>query len=199
MAAAPVEPGDESPFAAERAIVASARPVRRAEFFTGRALARRALAELGVAPRPILRSERGAPRWPAGTIGSIAHSAGWCAVVVAPGGSARGLGLDLEALDAPIDDAMRRRIATAAELEAAAGAAGGLDPAVLLFSAKEAVFKAVHPIDGTWLEHHDLWVTLAGSSFATQSRVPLPTGVTGRFALAGPMVVAGVVAGVVAA
>ncbi|WP_374216235.1 4'-phosphopantetheinyl transferase, partial [Frankia sp. R82] len=64
---------DAELLAGEHEYVARAVPSRRAEFVTGRACARLALARLGVAPRPILRGPRGEPTWPRGIVGSITH------------------------------------------------------------------------------------------------------------------------------
>jgi 4'-phosphopantetheinyl transferase EntD len=99
----------------ELALVAAAVPRRRAEFGTGRACARRALAALGVTPCPLLRDRDGAPIWPAGVVGSITHTDGYCAVVVARSQDARSVGLDAER-DVSLDPALVPKICTPAEL-----------------------------------------------------------------------------------
>lgn len=83
-------------YAEERALVEDAVAKRRREFATGRVLARRAMAALGIAPAPILRDPQGAPVWSDGYVGSISHSAGLAAVVVARSEVVRGLGVDVE-------------------------------------------------------------------------------------------------------
>jgi 4'-phosphopantetheinyl transferase EntD len=39
----------------------------------------------------------------------------------------------------------------------------------LLFAAKEAVYKAVHPLDSVFLEFHDIEVDLAGGRATTRT------------------------------
>ncbi|MBX6384282.1 MAG: 4'-phosphopantetheinyl transferase, partial [Microbispora sp.] len=80
----------------ERPFIAQAVDRRRREFVTGRHCARLALARIGVPPGPIPRGERGAPVWPAGTVGSITHCSGYRAAAVAPAHLARAIGIDAE-------------------------------------------------------------------------------------------------------
>ncbi|KAF1055092.1 MAG: Enterobactin synthase component D [Stenotrophomonas maltophilia] len=119
---------------------------RRAEYLAGRLCARAALQQLnGRAECPTLGADR-APQWPAGTCGSITHSDGWAAAIVARQSDWQGLGLDAETL---LDDARAERlqgeILTPAESQR-------LDPAqralcvTLTFSLKEALFKALYPL-----------------------------------------------------
>lgn len=90
-----------------------------------------------------------APIWPGDVCGSITHSTGWAAAVVAHKQQWRGLGLDTENLLSH-DRASRLagEILTAAEL--ADMAAGPQDQVALrvtlTFSIKEALFKALYPI-----------------------------------------------------
>ena len=70
-------------FPEEQAVIANAVDKRRLEFTTARACARVALGKLGLPPVPIVPGPRGAPRWPAGVVGSITHCAGYRACAVA--------------------------------------------------------------------------------------------------------------------
>ena len=71
------DPPGIAPMAGEEAIIARAVDKRRREFITARDCARKAMAQLGVEPAPILRSptgspqEKAAPIWPRGIVGSI--------------------------------------------------------------------------------------------------------------------------------
>ncbi len=47
-------------------------------------------------PAPILPGQRGAPRWPAGVVGSMTHCAGYRAAVVARADEVTSLGVDAE-------------------------------------------------------------------------------------------------------
>lgn len=123
---------------------------RRREFATGRACARRALAALGApAHGPLPRDERGAPVWPPGTLGSITHCTGYRAAVAARAGEATALGIDAERRPRPLSERASAVIATdweSSQLARLQREFVSLLPwSTLLFSAKEAVYKAWHP------------------------------------------------------
>ena len=63
--------------------MANAVPKRIQEFADGRLCARRALEEFGVTNFPIRMARDRQPVWPDSLIGSITHTAGLCAAVVA--------------------------------------------------------------------------------------------------------------------
>ncbi|MFJ4849662.1 4'-phosphopantetheinyl transferase [Streptomyces sp. NPDC088733] len=135
-------------FPAERQLVDGSVAGRQAEFGTGRACARRALAALGEPPAPILRDRFGAPGWPAGVVGSITHCDGFRAAAVARAEVIASLGIDAEP-DAAVPDGVLEAItATPAERELITALQADL-PEVswdrLLFSAKEAVYKTWYP------------------------------------------------------
>ena len=162
----------ESPFAEERALVARAVPERRRELAAGRRAARAAMAELGRAPEPIGRRPDRSPAWPAGLVGSITHTDGLVAAAVATrpglGGPGRvGLGLDAE-VDRPLPPGVAGRVVGADE-RTALGATATAD-GVVVFSAKEAVFKALNPMTGRWLEPGDVSVELVADDAARPAR-----------------------------
>lgn len=141
---------------AEQSLIAHAVDKRRQEFAAGRNCARQALAELGWPDFAVLWGRQREPVWPDGVLGSITHCPGYSAAVVARRadlGPIRGLGIDAEA-NAPLSDRVVERITTARERQALGdGLAAGL-PA-LIFSAKEAVYKAWYPVAGRWLGFQD--------------------------------------------
>ncbi len=138
-------------FEAERAAVAGAAPARVLEFAAGRHCAREALEALGVDPVAVARREDRQPAWPPGIVGSISHADGYCGAVVARDSTCRGLGFDVEAWGR-MRPALWRRIATPAEREWLGAQAGqGERWATLLFSAKEAFYKAQYPLSATFL------------------------------------------------
>jgi len=156
-------------FPAEEALVAGAAAKRRREFATGRHCARMALAELGVAPAPVLRGEMGAPRWPAGVVGSITHCAGYRAAAVARASDVLTTGVDAEP-DEDLPAGVLDLVALPGErerLRGLAAAAPGPCWDRLLFSAKESVYKAWFPLTGRWLGFHDADITIdaAGGTF----------------------------------
>ena len=132
---------------------------RLAEYITVRDCARQALASLGTPPAAILGDARGAPIWPDGIVGSMTHCRGYRAAAVARASDLTVLGIDAEPAE-PLPSGIARRISTDAEL---AGITG-LDPDVpwdrLLFSAKEAIYKAWYPLTRIGLGFHDVNIAL---------------------------------------
>ncbi|MGF6487037.1 enterobactin synthetase component D [Pseudomonas frederiksbergensis] len=122
---------------------------RQAEFLAGRVCARAALQQLeGLSFIPAIGEDR-APVWPAHITGSITHSTGRAAAIVANKAHWRGLGMDLEnLLDAERAERLAGEILTGPELQRmAVGAADQLAMLVTLtFSVKESLFKALYPI-----------------------------------------------------
>ncbi|MEV4013261.1 4'-phosphopantetheinyl transferase superfamily protein [Nonomuraea angiospora] len=153
------DPPDIMLFPEEEALVSGAADKRRREFRTSRHCARLALRRLGVAPSPILRGDRGAPAWPPGVVGSITHCTGYRAAAVAHG--ALSIGIDAEP-HLPMPKGVLERTATPVEA-AALDLLGIPDPGRLLFSAKEAIYKAWYPLTGHWLGFLDATVTFTTS------------------------------------
>jgi 4'-phosphopantetheinyl transferase EntD len=121
-----------------------------------RRVARELLSEFGYVDAALPKSASGAPIWPAGVVGSLAHDATVAIAAVARRDAIAALGIDIEPLEPlPFEIDV---VATARERRSLPG-----EPYAgrLLFAAKEAVYKAVHPLDGQRLEHHDVEVDLA--------------------------------------
>lgn len=154
----PIKPGDEQRLAAveaeglERAVLS----VRRASG-AGRDIARTLCGKLGVPIVGIPRSPRRYPIWPAGVTGSITHDAEFAAAVVAPADRFGGVGIDIEPA-VPLTPEIRSLVGQPDEWASFSNLAL-CDKA--LFSIKEAVFKAVYPRDGIFLDFHDVIVAFA--------------------------------------
>jgi 4'-phosphopantetheinyl transferase EntD len=139
--------------------------VRRASG-AARIVAKTLLAEFGVSAGVELpRSASRAPIWPPGFVGSLAHDAEYAAAAVARSTSLRGVGIDIEPA-LPLPEELLEMIATHSERKQING---DLILARLLFCMKEAVYKATHPIDGVFLGHHDVEVSLQSSVALTSS------------------------------
>src|SRR5216683_504111 len=109
------EPGDpELLLPAETVYVERAVPKRVQEFAAGRLCARRALAEFGIVDFPIKVADDRQPIWPDSMVGSITHTAGYGAAVVAERQSAAALGLDSEVVG-DVNAEVWRRICVPAE------------------------------------------------------------------------------------
>lgn len=145
-------------FGAEREVVARAVEKRRREFITGRGLARDALGRLGVPAGPIGSGSAGEPLWPQGVVGSITHCDGFRACAVARSTHALAIGIDVEP-DLPLPTGVVEDVVHGRE-RALLGRDLGVDPGRLLFSAKEAVYKAWFPLTGRWLGFEDAEVSV---------------------------------------
>jgi len=174
-------------FPEEEALVLRAVEKRRREFAQGRACARRALAELGIAPAPLLAGEMREPLWSPGIVGSITHDRLLCAAVAARSGAFTGVGIDVEP-DEPLEENVAARIWSPEE--AAAARADGVVPfesaAKLVFSAKEAVYKCQFALTQTFIGFNAVSLRLGDGTFVatlTESVGALPRGyaVTGAW------------------
>ncbi|WP_308403814.1 4'-phosphopantetheinyl transferase family protein [Streptomyces rhizoryzae] len=149
-------------FPGEREWAAAMPPARRREFATARHCARRAALRLGAAPAPLLPGEGGAPRWPAGLVGSLTHCHGYRAAALARAAAVRAVGIDAEP-HRPLPSGMLARIALPEERQDQRTLRAA-DPAVcwdrLLFCAKEAVYKVWSPLTGAWLGFHEASIAL---------------------------------------
>jgi 4'-phosphopantetheinyl transferase EntD len=158
------EPGDPNLlYPAERPYLGRAVLQRAQEFAGGRLCARRALAALGIEEFPVHRGEDRAPLWPAGIVGSIAHTAGFCVAVAARTLHLKSVGIDCEIIGRVKPD-LWRRICTAAEMSWLASleeSERGL-ASTLIFSAKEAFYKCQYPLTREFLSFEDAHVIVAG-------------------------------------
>jgi 4'-phosphopantetheinyl transferase EntD len=145
--------------APEEAVLGPRAIERRRRFFAiGRAAARQALAEIGVQPVPIGRGLGGEPLWPEGVVGAISHAGNVALAIVGRRGDYAGLGVDIEELWRGPSARAARLICRPSEMEWA-DVSAGTERLAMLFSAKEAVFKAVFPIEGVWLGFGDAELT----------------------------------------
>jgi 4'-phosphopantetheinyl transferase EntD len=160
-------------FPEEEEAVGQAVEKRRHEFVTGRACARRALERLGIGPVPIGSGERGQPLWPAGIVGSITHCRGYRACAVAPKEELASLGIDAEVHE-PLPDGILESIASPKErLQVANGSTGACLDRVM-FSAKEAVYKAWFPLTQMWLGFEDVDMSIDDGTFRARLLVQGP-------------------------
>lgn len=135
----------------EAAQVERAVEKRRREFSAARGLARSLLFRLGASTGPLLNGPDRAPLFPEGSVGSITHTAGYCGVVVGRATDYVGVGLDVEQAE-PLKPELLRMILSDDERD-------GYDPrdpdalarAKLVFSAKEAAYKAQYALTRNYL------------------------------------------------
>jgi 4'-phosphopantetheinyl transferase EntD len=167
-------------FPEEERLVERAVESRRRQFTTGRLAARRAWQELGVAPLPLLNDAQRVPLWPAGLVGSITHTHGWCAAAVAHDSDVYGIGLDVEAAT-PLDVELWERVCRPEErsfLEPLPLEQRGL-LAKALFSAKESIYKALYPRIRVFLDFQGMRIDIAplsGNEYRWQAELQVPWG-----------------------
>ncbi|MEV6299008.1 4'-phosphopantetheinyl transferase superfamily protein [Actinoplanes sp. NPDC051861] len=197
------DPVDEC-FPGEEDLIATAAPGRRREFVTARRCAREALARLGHPPVAIRPGPRREPLWPAGLAGSITHCSGYRAAAVARAGDVVSVGIDAEP-HTPLPPRVTRTVLAGGDADHLAELSG-TDPSVhwdkLLFSAKEAVYKAWFPLTRRWLGFGDASLlidpvagTFTGLLHVDGTRVdgaPPLTALHGRFVVRNGLVVTAV-------
>nr|WP_213453342.1 4'-phosphopantetheinyl transferase superfamily protein [Micromonospora sp. NBRC 107566] len=171
----------------EEACIARAVDKRRREFTSARVCARAALAQLGIPPAPILPGPRGAPAWPAGVVGSMTHCDGYRAAAVALGRDVCTIGIDAEPAG-PLPDGVLEAIALDPERASVSGLSAAV-PGVpwdrLLFSAKEAVYKAWFPLTGAWLDFHQARIDIDPAAHTFTATLLVPGPVAGGTRLSG--------------
>ncbi len=134
---------------------------RQREFRAGRDATRRALAALGVPPCAVPKDPAGPPLFPTGITGSITH-AGRDITIAISVATREPILLGVDAEEArPLGDDVTARIARPTELAALAGLGFGALTPLVAFSAKEAVYKALYPRFRTFLEFHDVTLSVS--------------------------------------
>ena len=155
----------------ERRHAATLGPARQPSFHAGRRALRLALGDLGVHAGPILPDHRGAPRMPAGSLGSISHKRS-CAVGLAARRSTKtadlsdgeplveDLGVDLEEVR-PLRANIAPRVLTPAERDTWMQVAPELRDRFVLerFSVKEAFFQAANRVVGPRISFQAVAIT----------------------------------------
>lgn len=162
-------------------------PKRQREFSAGRAAARMALQSND----PLPMAPDRAPIWPPSWVGSISHSDTACLAIAAPEAHFRGLGLDLEPAT-PLERDLWEIILRPAEFSRLLEqdtAMQGLT-AKLIFSAKEAVYKAKHPITKCLFGFEVLHLSVTEETFIARfesgvSGFPMGSTVQGQWRQAG--------------
>lgn len=144
-------------------LLANAVPKRRIEFAAGRLCAREALrlCEPAVAEQVVAIGAHREPCWPAGVVGTIAHTGGYAAAAVARTSQMRGLGLDIERwMDALAPSRIGSKIVQDDELRGLVAQTEWTSAEVLtvVFSVKESLYKCLYPEVQRYFGFLDAWV-----------------------------------------
>jgi 4'-phosphopantetheinyl transferase EntD len=170
----PAQADPASLHAEERLQIERAVDKRQREFAAGRLLAHGLLEAIGEPRSPLLPDADRVPSWPPGVVGSITHCHSLCAVAVAPATQWSGIGLDVEPA-AAMDEALLPHILRDVEHARIAALPDALRPlgGILVFSVKEAVYKAIYPQCRVFLEFHQVEIAFEGEDgFVAEVLVP---------------------------
>jgi 4'-phosphopantetheinyl transferase EntD len=164
-----ISPGDEDALTPEEAAsIPSIVPEVRRASGAARIVARQLMQQLGFAPAAIRKDRSGMPLWPAGLVGSLAHDERVAVAALAHARDVQALGIDVEPA-LPLPPELRDLVLSRREQESL-----GDDPLTprVVFAAKEAVYKAVYPLDRVFLEFGHIEVDL-GRGQVTRTGRPL--------------------------
>jgi len=121
-----------------------------------RIAARQLMSGFGLSNVAIPRSASGAPVWPTGLVGSLAHDDTIALAAVASIRSFAGIGIDVEPA-IPLPPELIELVSTTTERNRYAS---NVIESRILFVVKEAIYKAQYSLDGAFLDFHDIEVDL---------------------------------------
>jgi 4'-phosphopantetheinyl transferase EntD len=155
LAVPDARPGDLHP--QETALISpSAVATKRTSFTLGRNAAAQSLRAIGIDPAPPVLQGRGKnPLWPDQVVGSITHCDPWTICVVAKSSAAKALGVDLEDVRRVQNPDIGEVICTRSEMEWIAGSQDQVGSLIMVFSAKEAMYKAYYPFCRRYFDFTD--------------------------------------------
>ncbi len=154
IAMAPVADYRANLFPAEEAELGVMAEVRQLGFSSGRHCAHLAQSLLGLTPAAVLREDR-VPIWPAHSVGSITHSGKIAAAMAS--NSYSSVGLDIEETGR-VGEKLHRILFTDAEKERLTQY--DFDAATVMFSAKEAGYKAIYRIGQAFIGFTEAMIEL---------------------------------------
>ncbi len=130
------------------------------DFVLGRAAARLALIGAGVRnPSPVLHGSGREPVWPQKIVGSITHCGPWAIAAVANNESVEAVGIDLEdAQDVPHEE-IAGVVCSDSEREWVFASGDNQFKLAMIFSAKEAIYKALFPLCKKFFDFHAVELT----------------------------------------
>jgi 4'-phosphopantetheinyl transferase EntD len=122
-----------------------------------RFISRQLLAERGVTNFPVERARSGEPIWPKNIVGSLAHDDELAVAAIGCDSDYLGLGIDVEPAT-PLPNDIKSLVRISEDIDG-----DDYDTILVdrvLFCAKEAVYKAVYPLDRLILNYDDIRVDL---------------------------------------
>jgi len=151
-----ISPGDECALTSEQRAASPTIKTRRSSG-AARIVAAELLARAGYRACAVPKTRSGAPVWPRGLVGSLAHDSQLAVAAIAPRRKFAAVGIDIEPAEL-LPSELIDVIATPLER---ASLETYLYGGRLLFVAKEAAYKAVASLDRVFLDHADIEVDFA--------------------------------------
>lgn len=142
----------------------SALKVRR-QSGAARMAARELLSDLGYNEIPLPRSALGIPSWPPDIVGSLAHDDDVAVAAIGRTTQFAALGIDVEPAQ-EIDPELVTIVTTSSERQRYDAS---LLTSRLFFVIKEATYKALNPVDGHFLDFHDMEIDLSNKVCTTST------------------------------
>jgi 4'-phosphopantetheinyl transferase EntD len=129
-----------------------------------RSAARGLLKEMGLPACALPRLSSGATDWPAGIVGSLAHDSLIAVAAIGQASSLAAVGIDVEPAES-LPRELLNIVATPLERQRIDD-----DPyhGRLLFTIKEAVYKAAYSLDHIFLDHHEVEVRIPERTATTR-------------------------------
>ena len=134
---------------------------RKAEFITGRILAKEILLTIGIENFPLLIGKSRQPLWPKNISGTISHSKEYCMVAVCENRLYKSIGMDVESVS-KMKAKLFSFFCTDDEIESIQENKN-LDQnthGTIIFSAKESFYKLQYPLTHNYLSFKDAKVTV---------------------------------------
>ena len=151
-----ISPGDECALTPEQTAASPAVKARRCSG-AARMVGRELLVRAGYPASTVPKARSGAPIWPHGLVGTLAHDSQIAVAALAPRRKFAAIGIDIEPAE-PLPSELFSLIATPSEQTLLETYLYG---GRLLFVAKEAVYKAVASLDRIFPDHKDIEVDFA--------------------------------------
>jgi enterobactin synthetase component D len=133
---------------------------RKQEFLAGRVCAMKAAELIGIQISDIPTAKNREPVWPSGIVGSISHSNVMAVSCIAKSSDFISVGIDTESLIVEETiKAIKNAIALPSEISFLEESLKGIDfdlKYTLLFSMKEALYKAIYPLNKEFIDFHDV-------------------------------------------
>lgn len=143
---------------------------KQIEFVSGRAAAHFALNQIGFPNAfPLLRGQKGEPLWPDGIAGSVTHCYPWSIAVAVKCPNLPAIGVDLETTERVQGTDISELVCGDTELDWV-HSGNSQKRLTMIFSGKEAVYKAFYPLCRRYIDFKDVELTWVSAQSCFQGK-----------------------------